>query len=117
MSSDLIWCVRAPTDMKSTPVSAYSRSVSSVMPPLDSVSQRPATFATACRVSSVNTETHNGQKQIGSSQHGDSPVDAYLSRLVDEMSEFAYSQSADNDKKSAESQWIIKYTTHYDGYE
>jgi hypothetical protein len=52
MSSDLIWCVRAPTDMKSTPVSAYSRSVSSVMPPLDSVSQRPATFATACRVSS-----------------------------------------------------------------
>ena len=29
MSSDLIWCVRAPTDMKSTPVSAYSRSVSS----------------------------------------------------------------------------------------
>ena len=36
MSSDLIWCVRAPTDMKSTPVSAYSRSVSSVMPPLDS---------------------------------------------------------------------------------
>ena len=30
MSSDLIWCVRAPTDMKSTPVSAYSRSVSSV---------------------------------------------------------------------------------------
>ena len=22
-----------------------------------------------------------------------------------------------DDKKSAESQWIIKYTTHYDGYE
>ena len=41
MSSDLIWCVRAPTEMKSTPVSAYSRSVASVMPPLDSVSQRP----------------------------------------------------------------------------
>ena len=35
MSSDLIWCVRAPTDMKSTPVSAYSRSVSRVMPPLE----------------------------------------------------------------------------------
>ena len=59
MSSDLIWCVRAPTDMKSTPVSAYSRSVSSVMPPLDSVSQRPATFATACRVSSGEIVEHD----------------------------------------------------------
>ena len=38
MSILLIWCVSAPTEIKSTPVSAYCRNVASVMPPLASVS-------------------------------------------------------------------------------
>ena len=50
MSSERIWCVSAPTEMKSTPHSAYSRIVSRVMPPLDSASQRPAPFPTPRRV-------------------------------------------------------------------
>src|SRR5207245_822331 len=44
--------VRAPTEMKSTPVSAYARTVASDMPPEASSSARPATSFTASRTSS-----------------------------------------------------------------
>ena len=43
-------CVSAPTEMKSTPVSAAARTVSSVMLPLASSSARPATSATIARI-------------------------------------------------------------------
>ena len=47
-SAGALW-VSAPTETKSTPVLATSRSVSSVTPPLASSSARPATCATAAR--------------------------------------------------------------------
>ncbi len=42
-------CVRAPTEMKSTPVSAISRTVSRLTPPLASSSARPRVRSTAAR--------------------------------------------------------------------
>ena len=49
-------------------------------------------------------------------KHGDGPVDGYFSRLIDKMTELTYGQSTDNNEKCSESQWIVQYTTHYDGY-
>ncbi|MNX78257.1 hypothetical protein D3C86_1098360 [compost metagenome] len=43
-------CVSAPTEMKSTPVSATRRMVASVMPPEASVSAFPSINATASRI-------------------------------------------------------------------
>ena len=54
MSSDGAEWVSAPTEMRSTPVSATARTVASVMPPLASVIARPPTRATASRSSSTD---------------------------------------------------------------
>src|SRR5207244_6566366 len=50
-SSERAPCVSAPIEMKSTPVSAMERTVSSVTPPDASVFARPVTSATAARSS------------------------------------------------------------------
>ena len=59
MSRPLTECVKAPTEMKSTPHSAYWRIVSNVIPPLDSVSYLPAIISTAVRVSSTKEMLDN----------------------------------------------------------
>ena len=49
MSTARAECVRAPTEMKSTPVAAIARTVFKFTPPLASVLARPFTIFTACR--------------------------------------------------------------------
>ena len=53
MSRHFTECVKAPTETKSTPHSAYCRIVSNVIPPLDSVSYFPAIMSTAFLVSAT----------------------------------------------------------------
>lgn len=50
MSRDFIECVRAPTEIRSTPVDATVRIVSSSIPPEASSKARPATNSTASRM-------------------------------------------------------------------
>ena len=54
MSSAGAECVSRPIEMKSTPVAAIARTLSSVMPPDASTSARPATISTQLRISSTS---------------------------------------------------------------